>query len=440
MQPAATGCTLRPMSDSSRTDRTLATDVAVIGASLAGCTTAILLAREGLRVTLVEKHADAGAYKRLCGHYIQRSATPVFERLGIIGAIEAAGGVPGSVDIATPWGVIAPRNEPGHGYSLRRAKLDPLLRTQAIAAPGVTYLGGHAAVALGEGGVVVRDRAGRERAIGARLVVGADGRNSTIVKLAGARTVAKPNHRFCYMAYYEGAERLPNDRAYIWMRDRDVLIASPTDDGLTLVAAFVHKDRLAAFKADRDAAFAELVRACDGGPSLHSARRASPFVGYTDYAPLHRPPVPAPGVALVGDAALTCDPMLAIGCGFAVNSATWLVDATVPALRGDEPLARGLRRYRRRHRRELAGHARMLDAGALAKPPNPIERLMLGAAARDAEMARHFERYATRSVRVRSFLAPPALARAAWVAARTPSASSATISAAGCTARTSPTD
>ena len=73
------------------------------------------------------------------------------------------------------------------------------------------------------------------------------------------------------------------------------------------------------------------------------------------------------------------------------------------------------RRYRRRHRRELAGHARMLNAGALAKPPNPIERTMMSAAVRDPEMARHFERFASRSIRVRNFLAPAAVARAAWV-------------------------
>jgi len=420
------------MSDSRRIDRTLAADVAVVGASLAGCTTATLLAREGLRVALIEKHTEVDAYKRLCGHFIQRSATPVLERLGVTAAIEQAGGVRNSVDLATPWGVIRPRGEPSHGYSLRRVKLDPLIRRQAVETPGVTYVGGCAAVALRDGGgVVVRDRASNEHAIEARLVVGADGRNSTVAKLAGAKTAGKPNNRFCYMAYYSGVERLPADRAYFWMGERDVLITAPNDDGLTLVAAFLHKDRLPAFKADRDAAFEAFVRTGEGGPSREAASRVSPLVGYTDYAPLRRPVVPAPGVALAGDAAMTCDPLLAIGCGFALNSATWLVDATLPGLQGEEPLQRGLRRYRRRHHSELAGHARMLDAGALAKAPNPIERLMLGAAARDATMARHFERYASRSVRVRSFLAPSALAHAAWVAARTPAASSATISAAG---------
>ena len=102
----------------------------------------------------------------------------------------------------------------------------------------------------------------------------------------------------------------------------------------------------------------------------------------------------------------------------ALQSASWLADAALPALRGDEPLDRALRRYRRRHRRGLSGHARMLEAGAMAKPPSPVERLLLGAAMRDDAMARHFERFATRSIPVRRFLAPGALARAAWVNAR----------------------
>ena len=54
------------------------------------------------------------------------------------------------------------------------------------------------------------------------------------------------------MAYFEGVERLPDERAWVWMLQPDVLIAAPNDDGLTLLAAFPHKDRLPAFKADRD--------------------------------------------------------------------------------------------------------------------------------------------------------------------------------------------
>jgi menaquinone-9 beta-reductase len=407
--------------------REIDVDVAVVGASLAGCTTACLLGREGVRVALVEKHGDPQAFKRLCGHYIQASATPVLRRLGLTEAIEAAGGVRNCVDFWTSRGTIRPRPRTGearaYGYSVRRSKLDPMVRALAIGTDGVEYLGGHAAVELlertgGQREVIVRDRAGADTAIRARLVVGADGKTSTVARLAGCADRRHRNHRFCYMAYYERVERTPDERAWVWMLDPDVFIAAPNDDGLTLLAAFPHKDRLPAFKADREAAFDALLRSVTGGLRLDDARRVTPFVGYTDYPAIRRAVVPGPGVALVGDAALTCDPLLAIGCGWALQSAAWLADATLPALRGEEPLERALRRYRRWHRRELSGHARMLEAGALAKPPNPIERLMLGAAIRDPGMARRFERFASRSIRVRRFLAPRALGRAAWVNAR----------------------
>ncbi len=50
-------------------------DVAIVGASLAGCAAAILFAREGLRVALIERHKNPTAYKTLCTHFIQASDT-----------------------------------------------------------------------------------------------------------------------------------------------------------------------------------------------------------------------------------------------------------------------------------------------------------------------------------------------------------------------------
>jgi len=68
-------------------------DVAIVGASIAGCTAAILFASQGLRVALIERHADLDAYKVLCTHFIQPNATPTIQRLGIAAALEAAGAV-----------------------------------------------------------------------------------------------------------------------------------------------------------------------------------------------------------------------------------------------------------------------------------------------------------------------------------------------------------
>lgn len=72
---------------------TVQTDVAVIGASMAGTTAAALFAREGLSVLLVDRIRDGAAFKKQCTHFIRAGATPVLERLGVIDAMERAGAV-----------------------------------------------------------------------------------------------------------------------------------------------------------------------------------------------------------------------------------------------------------------------------------------------------------------------------------------------------------
>jgi menaquinone-9 beta-reductase len=66
-------------------------DVAIVGASIAGCTAATFLARQGARVALVESHSDPLAFKRVCTHAIQASAGPTLERLGLLDAVTEAG-------------------------------------------------------------------------------------------------------------------------------------------------------------------------------------------------------------------------------------------------------------------------------------------------------------------------------------------------------------
>src|SRR3981081_3205566 len=83
-------------------------DAVIVGASLAGCASAIMLARDGARVALLEQRPDPAAYKKICSHYIQSSAVATLERLGLLEPMITAGAVRSRVRLRTPWGWIDP--------------------------------------------------------------------------------------------------------------------------------------------------------------------------------------------------------------------------------------------------------------------------------------------------------------------------------------------
>ena len=120
-------------------------DAVIVGAGLAGCTAAILFGKKGARVALIDRNPDPGAYKKICTHFIQASASPVIDSLGLCNLIEEAGGLKNYGEFWTKWGWIRePANSRRYGYNIRRETLDPLLRKLAINAPGVDAFLGYA--------------------------------------------------------------------------------------------------------------------------------------------------------------------------------------------------------------------------------------------------------------------------------------------------------
>lgn len=398
--------------------------VVVVGASLAGCTTATLLARAGVRVALVERSRDAHAFKRVCGHYIQASAVPTLERLGLMDQIEAAGGVRSHGRLWTRWGTIdaPPDAAIRRGVNLRRDRLDPLVRSLATEQPGVEPMLGHAAKALlsddgSAAGVEATDTGGRRVRIRAPLVIGADGRDSRVAAMAGLPPRSSSHGRFSYAAYFEGPEPAGAPDATVWMLDPEWAAAFPTDGALTMYACMPTMDRLPEFKRDPAAALEAFVACLPDAPPIAESRRVSPVIGKIKMPNVSRGPVGA-GVALVGDAALATDPLWGVGCGWAFQSGEWLADSVAAALRGDEALERGLRRYRRRFRRRLAGHSLLIDRYATGRRFNGVERLLYSAGASDERVAARLMRFGTRSIGPMRLA--PAYGRAMLVNARRP--------------------
>lgn len=410
-------------------------DAVVVGASIAGCTVATLLARAGASVALVESHSDPRAFKRICTHAIQPSACQTLERLGLLSEIERRGGRPGDMHLWTRYGWVSYAHEwapaPARGrriWNVRRETLDPMMRELAAATSGVTLLLGHTASGLLReqeasdaiapdkaragriAGVLVRERDGGERELRARVVIGADGRDSRVAALARQATREKKHNRFIYYAYYRDTPVAAGDSTQLWLLDPDVAYAFPTDGGLTLLACMAHKRRLGEFKADPEAAMARLFESLPDAPRLDPSRRESSVMGKLDMPNIVRRPT-APGLALVGDAALAADPLWGVGCGWALQSAEWLADALGEDLREGRELDQALARYARRHRRGLHAHEVFCSAYSTARKFNPVQKLVYRAAARDRQMAEAVALVGGRWIDPRRLLTPRMLGR-----------------------------
>jgi 2-polyprenyl-6-methoxyphenol hydroxylase-like FAD-dependent oxidoreductase len=400
-------------------------DVAIVGASLAGCSAAIHYGRAGLRVALIERQRSMDAYKALCGHYVLGGARPALERLGLWELMLAEGAATSAPSVWTGSGWVIPQSDVPEAISLRRSRLDPLLRRLAADTPGVELLMGHTVTGVVEEGgelrgVVASVGDAEEVTIRATLVVGADGHRSRVADLAGVRARSSDNSRFLFWGYYRGVRLRSPGRAALWLVDPDVAVAVPTDDDLVLLGAFPTKDRVGEFEGDRLGAIERFLGGLPDGPDLATAEPVAKAVGTTDYPMVRRPPSPRPGLALIGDAATSSDPVPAVGCGWAFRSAAWLADATTPALRGHGSLRAGLRDYERHHR-FIDRHDRLIRGDAAGRRPNPIQRAVRKAAVHDAELASRLGRLSMRSAPVSVLLNPRTIARAVRVARRHPS-------------------
>lgn len=397
-------------------------DVVIVGAGIAGCTAAQLYGQRGLRVALIDRRGDIGDYKRMCTHFIQPSATSVIERLGLASIIEDAGGVRNSLETWTRWGWIrVPEPEDGstlpYGYSIRRQTLDPILRSLASGTEGVELMLGKSAQRLAKlggrfSGVVVKDRQGRERELSARLVVAADGRGSPVGEMAGVRARVTRNNRFTYFAYFRDLKLTSGQTGQMWVLEPDTAIAYPNDGGLTLVACFVERTRLPEFKQDPDGNFACLIESLPMGPKIREAERISSLLGKLEMPNSSRRPA-VPGLAFIGDAAMTSDPLWAVGCGWAFQSAAWLTDCTADALIDDHgDVDRALTRYRKTHRSKLLGFYLQSSNFSTRRKLLPHEKLILSSAAKDPVMARRFTAFGEGLIGLGELLAPRSLGRA----------------------------
>lgn len=296
-------------------------DAIVVGARCAGAATGMLLARQGARVLIVDR--DPEVTDTLSTHALMRPAVTLLSRWRLLHKL-VAGGTPcvhqtqfyyGPEQLIIP---VKPNDEMRGLYAPRRWLLDQILIDAARSAGAEVHHGTHlrSLSKTKNGrvtGAVLRQRDGVERQICAGLVIGADGRNSLVAKLAGARNLVQSRARSATVYTYVKGIRNKGYRWYFGAGMAAGLI--PTANGAHCFFASCQPDEFGKwFGQNAFAGATEMLSTWD--PCLASmiaadgpVERLRRFAGATG----HIRDCAGPGWALVGDAGYFKDPATAHG-------------------------------------------------------------------------------------------------------------------------------
>ncbi len=338
-------------------------DAVIVGARCAGAATAMLLARQGYRVLLLERAAFPS--DTLSGHYIQQAGIGRLQRWGLLERL-AATGCPPVRQMTFDVGLFALTGRaPSAGddlpdYCPRRSVIDPLLAEAAVEAGAELRTGFSVQELVSDGeritGIRGRAGGGATATEHARIVVGADGRHSFVAQATGAPFMQF--HEPISSGYYTYYAGLDCDSVETFFYEGLFCVMFPTNDGLTTVAVEWPRERFAHIRRDPEEAFLSALDRVGAGPRVRNAERVEPFVGAATL-PNYIRAASGPGWALVGDALCHKDPAAADGISDAFRGAELLAEAINTVLSegsDDEP---ALEHYEQAHA-EVAGP--LLDA------------------------------------------------------------------------------
>ncbi|OQD51813.1 FAD-dependent oxidoreductase [Streptomyces phaeoluteigriseus] len=325
-------------------------DVIVIGARCAGSPTAMLFARQGYRVLLLEKARFP--QDTLSSHYIHQPGVALLKQWGLLDELRDAGCRPIDHQSYEAPGVrldgfSLPVDGQRTTYAPRRFVLDPILAGGAVAA-GVEFRESCAVTDLVfEEGRVVGVRYTTPGGAGAtdraRLVVGADGMRSLVARKAGARNVVEHPRMTCtYYSYWAGVPA----HFELYERQGRWIGVIPTNDDLTLVMTYFPQDEFSDVRTAVEPAYLEAVRTT--APELYermnAGRRVEQLYG-TGHQENYFRKAYGPGWALIGDAVHHKDSITARGITDAFLQARSLTGHVGEQLHDDAALEAALRRY-----------------------------------------------------------------------------------------------
>jgi flavin-dependent dehydrogenase len=329
-------------------------DVVVVGGRVAGASTALLLARAGARVALVDR--SAYGTDTLSTHGLMRAGVLQLSRWGLLDEVIAAAtpAIQRTMFHYADGESVQVSIRPGAGvdalYAPRRYLLDRILVDAAAEAGAhVRHETTVTALLRDDGdrvtGVRVLDRSGLAVDLQAAITVGADGIRSTVADQAGAHLVRRGGSRSAILYRHHSDVRTAG---YEWGYGAGSAAGLiPTNDGLTCVFVGTTPVRLRTLRGDgTEHAFATLLaRAAPRlAEQLTSAEPAGRMHGWAGVPGFVRHSW-GPGWALVGDAGYFKDPLTTHGMTDAMRDAELLASEILEALAAVVPEAVALARY-----------------------------------------------------------------------------------------------
>ena len=365
------------MADASMSSAGLDTEVVVVGGGPAGSAVAAALASLGHEVVLLDK-ARFPRHKA-CSEYINAGGAKLLGEMGMLDEVLAAGAhrmesmivhAPGGRRFAADFG----KAEPGAAaLGLSRHKLDHLLLERARALGVTVREGAHVRRILREGGRVAAVEAtidGNTERIRALLIVGADGRNSAVLRDLDLGVPLRWPRKTGLVAHYRGVSGL--DRFGEMHVGRAAYAGlAPLEDGLTNVAVVAdvqavegRAGTIEAFFSDSLAAMPEVARKLEG------AQRVGTIRGVGSMAQRARR-TSGDGFLLVGDAASFLDPFTGEGIHEALMGAKLAAPVLHDALMARDTSAAALAPYRAARRRAFTAKREVcwIVQGFIAAPP-----------------------------------------------------------------------
>lgn len=330
-------------------------DVIIVGARVAGSPLAMLLAKHGHKVLVVDRSTFPSDI--MSTHYIQQEGVKRLQDWGLYDKVIATNcpSIPRITFTISGTTMPTPPAPEGMPEALcpRRTVLDKILVDAARGAGAEVREGFSVQEVLIEHGAVVgirgRGSDGATVEERARITVGADGQHSIVARAVDAPEYDTHRALTCgYYSYFSGVP-MPDNQSEGYTGNGAGVLAFPTNDGLTCIGAGTEISRFHEFRGDIDAKFFELIEAA--APALaervRAGKRVERWIGTAETANFFRQPF-GPGWALCGDAGYHKDFITGLGISDAFRDAEFLSEGLDAGLSGREPLDDALSAYQKR--------------------------------------------------------------------------------------------